>query len=110
MVLCNRQHHIRLNYLRHMACENLGKGGIVALAVAKCTYGRVVIALLHVVYTESVGKCGHTGCISEFGCGFLVIVVEECYNLREAFKLDKSLVNQAKTDLEFSRFNINSLF
>ena len=31
-------------------------------------------------------------------------------NLREAFKLDKSLVNQAKTDLEFSRFNINSLF
>ena len=31
-------------------------------------------------------------------------------NLREAFKLDSSLRDQAKSDLEFSNFNINSLF
>jgi hypothetical protein len=31
-------------------------------------------------------------------------------NLREAFKLDNSLRDQAKSDLEFSQFNINSLF
>lgn len=31
-------------------------------------------------------------------------------NLREAFKLDNKLVDQAKTDLEFSRFNLSSLY
>ncbi len=31
-------------------------------------------------------------------------------NLREAFKLDKKLTEQARTDLEFSRFNLNSLY
>ena len=31
-------------------------------------------------------------------------------NLREAFKLDKNLVDQAKSDLEFSRFNLSSLY
>ncbi len=31
-------------------------------------------------------------------------------NLREAFKLDKKLAEQARTDLEFSRFNLNSLY